>query len=72
MDHAIGSIENIRDSRWTKSIAVGSNPFVKRIKSVMGTMAKGRKIRDCKDGFELREETVAYNAVLDPDNCDIA
>jgi putative transposase len=72
VDNAIGSIENIRDSRWTKSIAVGSNPFVKRIKSEMGTMAKGRKIRDCKDGFELREEAVAYTVVLGPENCDIA
>jgi REP-associated tyrosine transposase len=72
VDHAIGSIKNIRDSRWTESVAVGSSPFIKRVKSVMGAMAKGRKIRDCKDGFELREETVAYNAVLGPENCDIA
>lgn len=64
VDHAIGSVDNTRDSRWTESIAVGSHPFVKRVKSVMGAMAKGRTIQDCQDGFELREETAAYNAVF--------
>lgn len=68
VDHAIGSVDNKRDSRWTESIAVGSNPFVKRVKSVMGAMAKGRTIQGCQDGFELREETAAYNAVFDIKN----
>jgi hypothetical protein len=72
VEHAIGSIKNIRESRWTERIAVGCKPFVNRVKSVMGAMPKGRKIRDGKDGFELRKETAANNAVLGIENCNIA
>lgn len=72
MDHAIGSVKNIRESRWTERIAIGSKPFVNRVKSVMGAMAKGRKIREGKDGFELRKETAAYIGVLGIENCNIA
>ena len=63
--------EDKRDSRWSASIAVGSNQFTKRIKTALGTMATGREIRGIKDGFELRESQSGYNAVLDTENCNI-
>ena len=72
LHHLIGSIKNIRESRWTERIALGSKPFANRVKSVMAAMAKGRKIRDGKDGFELRKETAAYIAILGIENCNIA
>jgi hypothetical protein len=59
VDQAIGTVQNKPDSQWTESIVVESEAFLKRIKCVMGAMARGRKIRGCQDGFELREETAA-------------
>ena len=38
----------------------------------MGAMAKGRCIRGIKDGIELPESQSAYNAIIDPENYDIA
>ena len=35
-------------------------------------MARGRSIRGIKNGFELRESQLGYNAIFDPENCDIA
>jgi REP-associated tyrosine transposase len=49
VNQAIGNVENKRNSQWTESIAVGSEPFLKRIKTVMGAMAKGRTIRSSQD-----------------------
>ena len=68
----LGNNEDKRDSRWSESIAVGSNQFTKQIKTAMGAIAKGRTIRAIKDGFELRESLSGYNAVLATENCNIA
>ena len=48
-----GNYDNERDGRWSESIAVGSLEFAERIKSTMGSMARGRTIRNVGDGFEL-------------------
>jgi len=61
-----------RESRWTESIAVGSSPFIKRIKIAMGAMAKGRAVRPMAGAFELRESRSTYNSIFDPENRDIA
>jgi hypothetical protein len=60
-----------RDSRWTKSIAVGSSKFTERMKNSMEAMAKGRIIRRIGDGFELRESPTAYISIDGPENRDI-
>ena len=60
-----------RESRWTESIAVGSSPFIERIKNAMGAMAKGRSIQPTEGAFELREAQSAYNSIFDPKNRDI-
>ena len=60
-----------RASRWTESIAVGSSPFIERIKNAMGAMAKGRSIQATEGAFELREAQSAYNSIFDPKNRDI-
>jgi putative transposase len=72
VDESIGGVENKRDSQWSESIAVGNEQFVRRIKIDMGAMAKGRTIIDSQGGFELREATATYNAILGPENCNIA
>jgi putative transposase len=59
--------ENRRDERWTNSIAVGSNAFIRQVQSEMGAMATGRKPREIEDGhFVLREQQASYNALFRP------
>ena len=36
----MGNGNNIRDDKWTKSIAVGSKEFVEHVKSALGALAK--------------------------------
>jgi putative transposase len=68
---ALEEIDAKRESRWTESIAVGSSPFIERIKKAMGAMAKGRCVQSGEDAFELRETQFAYNAIFDHENRDI-
>ncbi|WP_319523233.1 transposase [uncultured Desulfosarcina sp.] len=68
---ALEDFDAKRDSRWTQSIAVGTGPFIERIKNAMGAMASGRCIRPAKGAFELRETQSSYNSIFDPKNRDI-
>ena len=43
VDEYLGNEKNIRDEKWTRSIAVGSRGFVDRVKSILGVLALGRK-----------------------------
>ena len=55
-----------------ESIAVGSSPFIERIKNAMGAMAKGRFVKSSTEGaFELRETQSPYNAFFGPENRDL-
>lgn len=62
---------NIRQSEWTQSIAVGSEGFVEKTKEKLGIRAKGRKVLDSGMAFQLRESKVSYCAVFDTENDDI-
>ena len=68
---ALEDIDAKRASRWTESVAVGSRPFIERIKNAMGAMAKGRSIQSAEGAFELREAQCAYNSIFDPKNHNI-
>ena len=68
---ALEEIDNKRESWWTESIAVGSSPFIERIKKAMGAMAKGRCVQPGEGAFELRETQFSYNSIFDHENRDI-
>ena len=68
---ALEKINGKRESRWTESIAVGSRPFIERIKNAMGGMAKGRFVQPSEGSFELRETQSPYNSFFGPENRDI-
>lgn len=68
---ALEDIDAKRANRWTESIAVGSSPFIERIKNTMGAMAKGRSIQSAEGAFELREAQSAYNSIFEAKNRDI-
>ena len=68
---ALEKIDSKRENRWTESIAVGSSPFIERIKNAMGAMARGRSVHPDEGAFELREAQSAYIAIFDAKNRDI-
>ena len=46
---------NIRDDKWTASLAVGSRVFVENVQTAMGASAIGRKPRETGESYQLRE-----------------
>jgi putative transposase len=60
VDDILGSGKNIRDDRWTKSIAVGSRSFIDKVKSLMGIMAIGRDSIEVGGSCQLREPSIHY------------
>jgi putative transposase len=60
-----------RDSRWTESIAVGSEGFVRDVKEKLGPKAMWREMAGVNGSYELREPTAAYEAVFDVKNGDL-
>ncbi len=58
----LGNGKNIRDEKWTRSIAVGSRGFVDRVKSILGALALGRKSIEAGESYQLREPSAPYGA----------
>jgi len=67
----LGNGNNIRDEKWTRSIAVGSRGFVDRVKSILGALALGRKNIEAGKSYQLREPSVPYNVYLGGKKSDI-
>jgi putative transposase len=68
VEEALDRKRNERDPRWTESIAVGSEVFVKATKERLGIKAIGREIVGADGSCELREEEASYRTVFDPEN----
>jgi putative transposase len=60
IETALKKSKLVRESKWTQSIAVGDKPFLKQIKEHLGIRAKGRKIRESGDGYQLSERQALY------------
>jgi hypothetical protein len=58
----------LRDSKWTQSIAVGSKAFIEETQNRLGFRAKGRKIIGEAESYMLREPAVAYGVNFDHEN----
>lgn len=71
IEEALRNGKNVRQSKWTKSVAVGNKSFVERVKVDMGALAIGKKIRKTGDVYYLREDSAAYRANFDTKNDDI-
>lgn len=63
--------EKSRKEEWTDSIAVGSRPFVKKVKALLGFRAIGRDVIQGAEGFHIRERPSPYNALFGPEKDDI-
>jgi hypothetical protein len=60
-----------REGRWTESIAVGNEGFIRDVKEKLGLKAMWREIAGANGSYELREPTVAYDLVFDAQNGDL-
>jgi putative transposase len=57
---------NCREAWWSESVAVGSDSFVENIKRQLGLRAKGRKVKEIGEGYQLREAMQSYISVFEP------
>ena len=71
VNDSLGQGKSIRDSKWSRSIAVGSERFVYRTKKELGARAKGRVVLESAEAFQLREPGVSYLVNFGPKNDDI-
>ena len=62
---------NKQDKKWTKTVAVGSEEYIEKIRFLLGTMARGKKIIKAEDSCQLREPSSFYMAHFDTKNEDI-
>ncbi len=60
-----------RQEGWTRSIAVGSRPFIENVKNILGFRAKGRKVIEGFEGYQLREGFGGYEAFSGAEKDDI-
>ena len=61
----------VREGKWTQSIAVGGERFVNDTKHALGIRAKGRKVVEAGEAYQLRESRVSYPSNLALENDDI-
>lgn len=64
VDDYLGNGNNIRDDKWTESIAVGEKDFVERVKSLMGVLAIGRKGIDLERRFSFENWLLPIRLIL--------
>ena len=62
IEEALTSEEQVRERKWSESIAVGNKSFIETTMKRLGIKALGRKVFGNKEGFEIREQTVPYKA----------
>ena len=55
-----GDGNNRREEKWTKSIAVGRRACVGSVKTLLGALARGRKVREAAEAYQLREPSALY------------
>jgi hypothetical protein len=67
----LGDGERARREEWTDSIAVGSRPFVEKVKALLGFRAKGREVIEGSEGYQVREEPAPYSALFGAEKDDI-
>ena len=60
-----------REARWTESIAVGTEAFVRETKEKLGMRAIGRELVGGNGSYELREPEIPYDAKIDLEKEDL-
>lgn len=61
VEEALARAEQVRESKWTESVAVGNRGFVETLKSKLGIRAKRRRFSGADDEAMLREPQAGYS-----------
>ena len=67
-EEALKSEEPRREEMWTRSLAVGSEQFVRNVQETLGARGRGRALVATGDAYVLREEPESYAANFTPEN----
>lgn len=68
LEDALSKKSNHRESKWTQSVAVGSESYVTEILEGLGFKARGRSAVERDGAFELREPEMPYNSIFGYEN----
>jgi putative transposase len=71
IEEYLGAEKQTREEEWTESIAVGSKPFIEKVKEILGSRAIGRDVLEGEGGYQLRESATSYKALLVPEKVEI-
>ena len=63
VETALSDNKNKWSGKWTESIAVGEEPFVKKVKDLLGFRTKGRKIHNSDGAYQLKESAANYGLI---------
>lgn len=64
VEESVQGGRHFRDERWTQSVAVGSEAFVRATKEKLGFKGKGREVIGGDGSYELRESPASYRGIL--------
>ena len=67
IDEGVAKGNPFRDDRWTESLAVGGEAFVKEIQEALGVRASGRSVISVGEQQQLRDLQQPYNVHFDPE-----
>jgi putative transposase len=62
---------SVRDKTWSESLAVGSEDFVEKVKTLLNTKATYREVIEMADKHALREQSARYISDLGAKNIGI-
>jgi putative transposase len=68
IDGYLGNGTKNRQDEWTRSIAVGSKSFIENVKALLGFRAKGRRVIEGSEAYQLREGSAHYRAFFEGEN----
>jgi putative transposase len=71
IEEYLGGGSKIRQDEWPDGIAAGSRSFIEKVKAILGFRALGRDVIEISEGYQLREGSVPYKALLGPEKGDI-
>lgn len=68
IEEAIRAEGQLRDGKWSESIAVGSESFIMMTKEKLGIKAKGRAVVGEEGSYVLREPAAPYDGIFGHEN----
>lgn len=72
IEEALRNNSSVRESKWVKSVAVGSKEFVEMTKEKLGFQVKGRRVSRSGDNYQLREQQTAYSPLFAHENSSLS